>query len=51
MNIEPTAGIGGAYVIDPKTGDRVPAEQAAEPEQAVTIDFDDDDEPIDPLAA
>jgi hypothetical protein len=51
MNIEPTAGIGGAYVIDPKTGDRVPAEQDARPEQAVIFDSDDDDEPLDPLAA
>jgi hypothetical protein len=51
MNIEPTAGIGGAYVIDPKTGDRVPAEQAAEPAQAVIFDSDDDDEPLDPLTA
>lgn len=24
MNIDPTAGIGGAYVIDPQTGERVP---------------------------
>lgn len=29
MNIDPCAGIGGTYVIDPKTGERVLAEQPA----------------------
>ena len=29
MSIDPCAGIGGAYVIDPKTGERVLADQAA----------------------
>lgn len=41
MNIPPSAGIGGTYVIDPLTGERVPAESIPEP---AAEESDDDTE-------
>ena len=66
MNIDPCAGIGGAYVIDPKTGERVLASTLSTDDKPLiddkvwnmldTIKYlkehqSDNNEPIDPIAA
>ena len=65
MNIDPCAGIGGAYVIDPKTGERIPAGTPITTAEYVTADEGwamidslkkltakpEPNEPLDPIAA